>query len=1015
MFQLQDLSEATSDHAIRQTLKDLPIGLYETYQRKLDKIITRRRSDLAQKIFRWISIAVRPLHLEEIQEAVTFDENDTLWNQDKIPHPDVLIGSCENLIIFDDSGGLSFAHHTVRNFFLSNELCTPYDSFHFSLINANIFAAKICVAYLSFTDFEAQVIIKPLTVVDTQSLNPLRTGGLTHLTKTLGISDQWFNLPYRLLGGSQHIVSDDRNLRNEGPHSKVFVPPSLDEKYRFLKYAAQNWLFHSQYFIDRQNPQCPAKDVSKRTLDRFRLLATERVMVFNHKLWGVQSNLPEFPFQTMFIWAMEHSHIPLLWQLGQLGSTVQGPSLGAYLVRNSDKVACLLRTTCIQCQDIFLEFILDECFEDEVSPKSFLYEDHLVWCASLNGHQSIVKMLLDIGISTEAQVPRPDYIPANVGISPARALELAVRKGHTDVVKVLLEHGADVNALDCQGYYPMHYIPNADMVRLLLERDARIDQKIDSSGREGCSPLHCAVIADRAAVVERLLQYNASARVRDLWDKTALHYTNDVAIARMILDFDRQVADFADHKGNTALLSAASKENFNLVKLLCEYRAAVNAKNTDGQTALVSAASKGNLDLVKLLCEYGADVDAVNTDGNTVILSAASKGDLDLVKLLCEYRAAVNAVDTDGNTALLSAASQGNLDLVGLLCEYGAVLNALDADGNTAQSSAASKGNLDIYLYLRDQGASMTSVNHLGNTALHEACAAGREEVVEAMLDGAYGLPQKDAKNREGQTPWSLASFGGHADIVRMLMQAGVTEIDPLHLAVTHGQAEVIDVLLDMGLSIDSEDQYGRTVLFLAVECGAPSTVHFLLSRQASINGRYHDLSTPLMVAASKHDRSFEAQRTVQILLEAGADVNLRNVRDETALFLAVKSQNYEIAELIMARGADPTIISRPTSDPRSWQRPLQVLQVSPAKIDNTYSRQAESKALMMLVSSDADTNSDYSEASMMLDSLTSYVECWESEHPNHFTDQIEPEVWIQILRDVENDKRSALHSRHRT
>lgn len=263
MFQLQDLCEATSDHAIRQTLIDLPGGLHETYQRKLDKITMRRRSDLAQKIFQWISVAVRPLQIEEIQEAVAVDVKHTFWNKDKIPHVDALIGACENLIIFDDSGGLSFAHHSVRNFFLSVGLCTLYDSFHFSLTAAHIFAAEICVSYLSFTDFETQVVKKPITVVETQSLNPLRTGGLTHLTKTLGISDKWFNLPYRLLGGSQHILSEDITLQNEGSHSKVFVTPSLAEKYHFLNYAAQNWLFHSQYVIDRQNPDRPAKGVSK--------------------------------------------------------------------------------------------------------------------------------------------------------------------------------------------------------------------------------------------------------------------------------------------------------------------------------------------------------------------------------------------------------------------------------------------------------------------------------------------------------------------------------------------------------------------------------------------------------------------------------------------------------------------------------------------------------------------------------------------------------------------------------
>lgn len=314
-------------------------------------------------------------------------------------------------------------------------------------------------------------------------------------------------------------------------------------------------------------------------------------MAFNHKKWDVQSSPREYPFQTMFNWAMEQNHIPLLWQLK---SAVQGPSLGDYLIKNTPEVARVLRATCFNGLDIFLEFIIGECLEDEISPERFLYEDHLVWCASLKGHQSIVKMLLYTGISIEAKVSRPDYIPADVGFSRARALELAVLKGHTDVVKILLERGANVNIFNSDGHYPMHYVPNAEIVRLLLERGAEIDQSTDShrDWGEKRTPLHCAVIAGRAAVVEKLLHYNAPVLTRDGSQNTALHYTSDVAIARMMLDSDRHVTEIADDKGNTALLSAASVGNLDLVKLLCEYRSVVDAANTDGNTALSSAASR---------------------------------------------------------------------------------------------------------------------------------------------------------------------------------------------------------------------------------------------------------------------------------------------------------------------------------------------------------------------------------------------------------------------------------------
>lgn len=72
-FQLNDLCEASSDSIIRETLRNLPHGLIETYARILKKInVSSLKSDVARKVFKWAACATRPLEIEEMQEAIAF-------------------------------------------------------------------------------------------------------------------------------------------------------------------------------------------------------------------------------------------------------------------------------------------------------------------------------------------------------------------------------------------------------------------------------------------------------------------------------------------------------------------------------------------------------------------------------------------------------------------------------------------------------------------------------------------------------------------------------------------------------------------------------------------------------------------------------------------------------------------------------------------------------------------------------------------------------------------------------
>lgn len=654
IFQLQDLCDATSDHAVRRTLSNLPEGLYETYDRKLAKIEAGETSTLVARTFKWITAALRPLSLEEIREGIAFDEEDTYWNQDKLSHPDKIIGSCQNLVILHEDGRLSFAHHTVRSFLLSRRSPSLRSPLTFDLKAAHLHAAMMCVTYLCFTDFEAQIFRRPQETV--QPTGVVNSGGLLHLTRILGISDVWFSLPYKLLGGSPRQLSTPLEVKSATSSPRGAVAPMLTEKYKFLDYAIQYWLWHTkalppiidrevghyrkwsdseERFISLQHLGLGGKYI---TLVRFSELVPERVMAFNHLLWDIQSNYLDLPFDAMFRWALENAHVPLL---ALLEVPSRGPPLRSYLKRYFQNSHDILRTPCINGEIEVLKFLVQYCHENNIESTKYLHGEYLSWCASLNGHTSVVKLLLREGVRVDAATERPHYAPQIDGFPSATALELAVLKGHNEIVDILLTNGASIDQWSDDGLHPLHYAPNTETVGLLLRKGVNVNITGYDHGRFDLHPIHTAAAAGRTAVVEKLLYSGAMANALGPHMRTPLHYARDSATARIILGFDS---------------------------------GSINKADSDGKTCLISAASKGSSDLVKLFCDQGASTDAVDRQGRTALHKACIFGHAETVRVLLAHTCQqINSVDFLFMTPLDHAVESRHADIASILLRSGAV------------------------------------------------------------------------------------------------------------------------------------------------------------------------------------------------------------------------------------------------------------------------------------------------------------------------------------------------------
>jgi len=248
------------------------------------------------------------------------------------------------------------------------------------------------------------------------------------------------------------------------------------------------------------------------------------------------------------------------------------------------------------------------------------------------GQLEEVQRLLDAGADVNAT---GNATSGSWWYNQAPAITHAVLTDHSDVVRLLIAHGADLNMGE-KGYgdtalHTAAHLNNVEIVKILLESGA--DPNPYSKHKDWETPLHYAAEAGAVEAIQALVDSGIDVDTRKDQGLSALLNTLKTGrpdfttkVVTVLLDNGAD-PNLTDERGNSALHFAAAKGMTEVIPNLIENKANIDLQNGIGDTPLHRAAKSNKVEAVSLLIQYGADLNKENNKGETA-LDVATRDDI---------------------------------------------------------------------------------------------------------------------------------------------------------------------------------------------------------------------------------------------------------------------------------------------------------------------------------------------------------------------------------------------------
>ena len=476
-------------------------------------------------------------------------------------------------------------------------------------------------------------------------------------------------------------------------------------------------------------------------------------------------------------------------------------------------------------------------------PLPYHYSNALQLAVANNAHQT-VELLLQIGANANA-----------VDREGANALHLAVQQNNPYLVRLLLKSKANINVKNASGKTALSLARTNKSLTNLLRFDAKSIAKIDRCNKHGETHLHkFAEAGDHVAVVSEInLGANVNAQC---------------------------------NAGHTPLHKAALEGHADVAEALIKAGASLNLQNQDGDTPLHDASSNHHLDVISLLLDSGADPRISNLVGDLPRDRALEADGEDGPEIVSIFDVATQKLQSERQpihnqhvpSTLLNRSRQVSAD------------NRADSPSMgkspVGSSSRVDRRNPTPSSHLYDD-PKYKYKNGSGKMMVHTSIELGNVDALASLLEQGA---DRTVKDRAKRTPLHYAARSGNVEIARMLIEfypsssksLSVDETEatvhmqviaanaqletPLHEAVGRFHPDMVEYLIEVGADPNASDSEGFTPLQRAIARGlGPNDPDVLVLQQLSKSVRPITNSALGMVTPESEMDSVAETKTVTI------------------------------------------------------------------------------------------------------------------------------------------------------
>lgn len=271
-------------------------------------------------------------------------------------------------------------------------------------------------------------------------------------------------------------------------------------------------------------------------------------------------------------------------------------------------------------------------------------------------HKEIIKILLehnaDVNFKNHLNKTALEYVSSN--------------DDNFDIALEFIKRGADVNALDNENAAPLMYAASYNakkILNLLIENNA----DINIQSKSGYTALILAALNNNLDIVKILIEKKADVFARDGYGRRCLYYADENGNAEMYEIFRKYHDD--EYKKSTQFIFDVLYSKTDEINKYISEGGDINFQDDNGLTALTVVE---NVEIAKILLDNNADINKKGRDGYTPLMMAVRRDNINLLDFFIENNVDLNMSDPEGNTALIIAAKNHKDDIFELLLKNGA-------------------------------------------------------------------------------------------------------------------------------------------------------------------------------------------------------------------------------------------------------------------------------------------------------------------------------------------------------